>query len=161
MKKAIVGLILLLTLIISVISVSAAANGNLIAAKNNREITEEQKAELKAEVPESYEKVEKEIAKAVPVPRIFLMYTYDGKNIMWGTYGGGYFIGQDNLGKKAWGIYHGGIFAGFYDGDDFFVGKYSRGVWKAENLFDKKFSSGRYILFPLISPTAVTAEPIN
>jgi len=164
MKKTIIGVIVLLTLILGVISVSAAVaiNGkNAKSASLKEAITEEKKAELKAEIPESYEKVEKEIAEAVPIPRRFLMYTRDGKNIMWGTMGGGYFIGQDNLGKKAWGIYHGGVFAGFYDEDDFFVGKYRRGRWKAENLFNKKYSAGRYVLFPMIRPIAVSAEPLK
>ncbi len=163
MRKAIVGLILLLTLIISVVGVSAAsmkiAANKAVVNNEKGAITEEQKAELRAEVP-SYEKAEKTVTE-IARPRRFLMYTYDGKNIMWGTMGRGYFIGEDNKGKKAWGIYHGGVFAGFYDGDDFFVGKYNRGAWKAENLFGQKYTAGRYVLFPMITATAVSAEPLE
>jgi len=166
MKKAIMAIVLLLVLIVGIVGVSAAsmkvaANKNTANKAVLKEaITAEEKAELKAETPDSYEKVEKEIEKVV-IPRRFLMYTNDGKNIMWGTMGRGYFIGEDNLGNKAWGIYHGGTFAGFYDGNDFFVGKYNRGRWKAENLFNRNYSAGKYVLFPFLTAASISAQPIE
>jgi hypothetical protein len=76
---------------------------------------------------------------------------------MWGYVGNGFFVGQDNLGKRCWGIYGNGVFAGFYDGG-FFWGKYRNGNWKAEGLFGENCAHGKYILFP--TPTiepAITA----
>ena len=82
----------------------------------------------------------------------FLLYTHDGKHIMWGFVGNGYFVGQDNLGKRCWGIYGNGVFAGFYDGE-FFWGKYRCGNWKAIGLFGENYTHGKYILFPTITAT--------
>jgi len=87
----------------------------------------------------------------------FLLYTHDGKHIMWGFVGNGYFVGEDNLGKRCWGIYGKGVFAGFYDGE-FFWGKYRCGNWKAMGLFGENYTHGKYILFPEINlEPAITA----
>jgi hypothetical protein len=106
-------------------------------------------------VPGTYEEADSLICKRVR----FLLYTHDGKHIMWGFVGNGYFVGQDNLGKRCWGIYGNGVFAGFYDGD-FFWGKYRCGNWKATGLFGENYTHGKYILFPTtnIEPT-ITARP--
>jgi hypothetical protein len=108
---------------------------------------------LRESVPGTYEEADSLICKRVR----FLLYTHDGKHIMWGFVGDGYFVGQDNLGKRCWGIYGNGVFAGFYDGE-FFWGKYRCGNWKAEGLFGENYTHGKYILFPTPSITpAVTA----
>ena len=104
-------------------------------------------------VPSTFDETEAQLS----TQRIrFLLYTHDGKNIMWGFVGKGYFIGNDNNGKRCWGIYGNNVFAGFYDGK-FFWGRYRSGNWKAEGLFKLEYSSGKYILFP--SVTTVTTEP--
>ncbi len=99
--------------------------------------------ELKERVLETYEETDAQIITRVR----FLLYTHDGKHIMWGYVGNGYFVGQDNQGKNCWGIYGNGVFAGFYDGE-FFWGKYRCGNWKAIGLFGENYSFGKYILFP-------------
>jgi hypothetical protein len=104
--------------------------------------------DIKAMVPETYEETDAQICCRVR----FLIYTHDGKHIMWGYVGNGYFVGQDNLGKRCWGIYGNGIFAGFYDGE-FFWGKYRCGNWKAIGLFGENYSHGKYILFPTVTAT--------
>jgi hypothetical protein len=104
--------------------------------------------DLKAMVPETYEETDAQISLRVR----FLLYTHDGKHIMWGYVGNGYFVGQDNMGKRCWGIYGNGIFAGFYDGE-FFWGKYRCGNWKAIGLFDENYSHGKYMLFPTTTAT--------
>jgi hypothetical protein len=104
-------------------------------------------------VPSTFDETEAQLS----TQRIrFLLYTHDGKNIMWGFVGKGYFIGNDNNGKRCWGIYGNNVFAGFYDGK-FFWGRYRSGNWKAEGLFELDYSSGKYILFPSI--TTLTTEP--
>jgi len=111
---------------------------------------------LKELVPETYEEVEAEV---LPLPRRtrFLLYTHDGKHIMWGNVGNGRFFGQDNLGKRCWGIYGKGFFAGFYNGE-FFWGRYRDGNWKAEGLFGANYAHGEYILFPTVNiAPAITA----
>ena len=114
---------------------------------------------LKELVPETYEEVEAEV---LPLPRRtrFLMYTHDGKHIMWGYLGNGCFFGQDNLGKRCWGIYGKGIFGGFYGGG-FFWGRYRNGQWKAVYLFGEQYTHGEYILFPTISlePSLAAVAP--
>jgi hypothetical protein len=106
-------------------------------------------AKLEEIVPETYEATD----ALVSTRRTrFLLYTHDGKHIMWGYVGNGYFVGTDNLGKRCWGIYGNGVFAGFYDGD-FFWGRYRNGNWKAEGLFGLNYAHGKYILFP--SPSIV------
>jgi hypothetical protein len=104
--------------------------------------------DLKATVPETYEETDAQISRGVR----FLLYTHDGKHIMWGYVGNGYFVGQDNMGKRCWGIYGDGVFAGFYD-SEFFWGKYRCGNWKAIGLFGENYSHGKYILFPTITAT--------
>ena len=98
---------------------------------------------LRETVPETYEEADSLVCTRVR----FLLYTHDGEHIMWGFVGDGYFVGQDNLGKRCWGIYGNGVFAGFYDGE-FFWGKYRCGNWKAEGLFGEDYAYGKYILFP-------------
>ena len=105
--------------------------------------------ELKALVPDNYAETE---TRLPPQRTRFLLYTNDGKHIMWGYVGNGYFVGTDNLGKRCWGIYGNGVFAGFYDGE-FFWGRYRSGHWKAEGLFGLNYSRGKYILFPSPSVT--------
>jgi hypothetical protein len=108
---------------------------------------------LRESVPGTYEEADSLICKRVR----FLLYTHDGKHIMWGFVGDGYFVGQDNLDKRCWGIYGNGVFAGFYDGE-FFWGKYRCGNWKAEGLFGENYTHGKYILFPTTNITpAITA----
>jgi biopolymer transport protein ExbD len=114
-------------------------------------------AELEKTVPRTYEEAD---ARLVPTRTRFLMYTHDGKHIMWGWVGNGYFVGTDNMGKRCWGIYGNGVFAGFYDGD-FFWGRYRNGNWKAEGLFGEKYTYGKYVLFPIptLEPAITAAVP--
>jgi len=112
---------------------------------------------LRNAVPSSYEETD----ACVTIQRArFLLYTDDGKHIMWGFVGNGYFVGTDNLNKRCWGIYGKGVFAGFYDGE-FFWGKYRCGNWKAEGLFRLNHGYGKYILFPetTIKPAVTAVEP--
>jgi hypothetical protein len=102
--------------------------------------------ELKERVLETYEETNARITTRVR----FILYTHDGKHVMWGYVGNRYFVGQDNQDKNCWGIYGNGIFAGFYDGE-FFWGKYRCGNWKAIGLFGENYSFGKYILFPTTS----------
>jgi len=123
-----------------------------IDAVENLEETEVE--DLEESVPETYEETDSRICQRTR----FLLYTHDGKHIMWGFVGNGYFVGKDNLGKRCWGIYGKGIFAGFYDGE-FFWGKYRCGNWKAEGLFGENYTHGKYILFPEINiEPAITAN---
>jgi len=111
---------------------------------------------LEEMVPETYETTDALICQRTR----FLLYTCDGIHVMWGFVGDGYFVGQDNLGKRCWGIYGDGVFAGFYDGD-FFWGKYRCGNWKAEGLFGENYARGKYVLFPAtsITPAITATEP--
>ncbi len=165
MKKTFLSLVILAVLLLGMISVYAASmtteTNGLKEASINYELTGDEIAELKQDVPESYDVVEKKIAEIMPIPNRFLLWTNDGKHIMWGTYGGGYFRGVDNLGKKVWGIYHNGIFAGFYDGDAFFYGRYSNGSWMAHGLFGLRTARGRYVLFPSIQPLPIEPVPVD
>lgn len=102
---------------------------------------------LREAVPSTYEETDTRMSTQ---RTRFLLYTHDGKHIMWGFVGNGYFVGTDNLGKRCWGIYGKGVFAGFYDGG-FFWGKYRSGNWKAEGLFGMNYSHGKYVLFPAIT----------
>jgi hypothetical protein len=111
---------------------------------------------IRDEVPNTFEETEEKIS----IRRTrFLLYTNDGKYIMWGYVGNNHFVGTDNLGNRCWGIYGKGVFAGFYDGE-FFWGKYRSGSWKAEGLFGLNAAQGKYILFPTsdITPTVSAAE---
>ena len=102
-------------------------------------------------VPTTFEETDEKISTR---RTRFLLYTNDGKYIMWGYVGNNHFVGTDNLGNRCWGIYGKGVFAGFYDGE-FFWGKYRNGYWKAEGLFGLNSAQGKYILFPTpdITPT--------
>jgi hypothetical protein len=113
--------------------------------------------ELETLIPRTYEETDAQVA---PTRTRFLLYTHDGKHIMWGFVGNGYFVGTDNLGKRCWGIYGKGIFAGFYDGE-FFWGRYRNGNWKAEGLFGEKYTYGKYVLFPTptIEPAITAVAP--
>ena len=128
--------------------ISAADHIGLLLEKANT------KEELKALTPVTVDEAEQSI---YPIKRRFLMWTYDGTHIMWGTYGNGRFVGTDNLGKRCWGIYGKGIFAGFYAGE-FFWGKYNDGTWKAEYLFGLENSFGAYVLFP---PPTIAADSLG
>jgi hypothetical protein len=109
---------------------------------------------LRETVPTTYEETD---ARVFYQRTRFLLYTHDGKHVMWGFVGNGYFVGTDNLGKRCWGIYGKGVFAGFYS-DEFFWGRYRNGNWKAEGLFGLNYSHGKYILFPTADITpAITA----
>jgi hypothetical protein len=123
---------------------------------DDENLEETEVEDLKERVPETYEKTDALICQRTR----FLLYTHDGKHIMWGFVGNGYFVGQDNLGKRCWGIYGNGVFAGFYDGD-FFWGKYQSGNWKAEGLFGEDYTHGKYILFPTtnIEPAITATNP--
>jgi len=108
--------------------------------------------DLRELVPESYDETD---ARVVQRTR-FLLYTKDGKCILWGFVGNGHFVGTDNMGKRCWGIYGKGVFAGFYDGE-FFWGNYRCGNWKAQGLFGLNTASGKYILFS--TPTLIADVP--
>jgi hypothetical protein len=120
------------------------------------EVPEADLDSLRQLVPNSYDEVD---AQIVPIRVRFLLYTNDGKNIMWGYVGNGYFVGQDNLGNRCWGIYGKGVFAGFYDGE-FFWGKYNSGNWKATGLFGLNYAYGKYILFPTPDIQPAVAETL-
>ncbi len=99
---------------------------------------------------------EKEVTTMIDrlrVPKRFILWTHDGKNVMWGKYGNGYFTGKDNNGKKAWGIYYDGSFAGYYD-DHFFYGRYNDHRWKARGIFGMRSSYGGFKTFPFPRLTA-------
>jgi len=80
-------------------------------------------------------------------PQRFILWSHDGENVMWGTYGNGYFEGETSNGDEVWGIYQDHKFAGF-KGDDFFFGKLWNGRWVAEGLFSNGYEYGNYELFP-------------
>jgi hypothetical protein len=109
--------------------------------------------ELRKKIPATFE----EANAFIPARRNkYLMWTHDLAHVMWGVYGGGHFVGTDNLGKHAWGIYGNGYFAGFYD-EHFFWGKYSNTEWKAQGLFGMRSCYGRYTLAPI--PVLTSATP--
>jgi len=112
---------------------------------------------LRETVPRTYEETDAQVSSQ---RSRFLLFTHDGKNVMWGSVGNGHFVGTDHLGNRCWGIYGKGIFAGFYDGE-FFWGRYRSGNWKAEGLFGLNYSFGKYILFPTvaISPAITATNP--
>ena len=120
------------------------------------ELEETDVEDLEESVLGTYEETDSRICQRTR----FLLYTHDGKHIMWGFVGNGYFVGEDNLGKRCWGIYGKGVFAGFYDGE-FFWGKYRCGNWKAMGLFGENYTHGKYILFPKINlePAITAARP--
>jgi len=160
--SAIAGLMLAILMVNLVMAATLSLNTSISAVSSIEEANQDVSVVISAEQLEDTEQL-KELAPATieeaerniyPVRHRFLMWTNDGLHIMWGILGNGRFVGTDNLGKRCWGIYGKGVFAGFYDGD-FFWGKYSNGLWKAEYLFGLDNSCGSYLLFP--SP-AITSE---
>jgi hypothetical protein len=131
---------------------------NEIAEDGGREIDldaiKERVKELTEKIPETYSSTEELVH---PLKNRYLMYSHDGKHVMWGFYRNGFFVGKDNHGKLCWGIYGKNIFAGFYDGE-FFWGKYGRGFWKATGLFGERLTWGRYVLFPIRLPAIASVE---
>ena len=127
-------------------SVSVIADGASTSTIPNEveEKPEIDVARLRETVPKTYEETDAQLSTQ---RTRFLLYTHDGKHVMWGFVGNGYFVGKDNLGKRCWGIYGKGVFAGFYNGE-FFWGRYRSGNWKAVGLFGVNSSHGKYILFP-------------
>jgi hypothetical protein len=101
----------------------------------------------------------------------FILWTHDGKNVMWGQFGNGFFVGEDNNGKQAWGIYYKGTFMGFYDGEQFAGRYWGYGrmlAWKAEGLFGLDGTWGGGMTFPVYRPAVLErriqitqAEPVN
>jgi len=147
-KQYLVSTALVATLILGIMTVNAfddATNMNKISSKGVEK--------LKQSIPETFEKTD---ALITPIRNRFLLWTNDGKHIMWGFYGNGYFSGTDTLGKKSWGIYGKGVFAGFYDGN-FFYGMYRNNNWKAMYLFNEKITNGKFVTFPAIVPVTVAA----
>jgi hypothetical protein len=122
---------------------------------DSEELSEEEAEEL---IPETYEETlelieaeDQESEETMPpywnTTRRFILWTSDGVNVMWGEYGNGFFVGNDNNGEQAWGIYHKGLFMGFY-GDEKFVGRYRGFRWEAEGLFGLEDGQGGLIVFP-------------
>lgn len=116
----------------------------------------------------------------LPMPQIktgnFIMWTSDGKNLIWGTYSlriinpcnnsnycptnsepyySGTFKGKDNIGNKLKGSFLRNTFSGYFiDNSGDYVGKtffgsYENGRWKAQGLFGQKESAGEYKFFPM------------
>ena len=135
-------------------SVTADSSSTSTVPDRSDGLAEIEVENLRETVPRTYEETDTWVSSQ---RNRFLLYTHDGKHVMWGFVGNGYFVGTDNLGKRCWGIYGKGVFAGFYDGE-FFWGRYRSGNWKAEGLFGEKWAHGKYILFPTadIAP-AITA----
>lgn len=126
----------------------------LMAANEVEEQVKNDIDNLQETVPETYAETDALLSNC---RTRFLLYTHDGKHIIWGFVGNGYFVGQDNLGKRCWGIYGKGVFAGFYGGE-FFWGRYRSGSWKAQGLFNTNYTYGKYILFPTTNTdAAITA----
>lgn len=113
-------------------------------------------AEVREAMPTATGGFDESATSVYPVERRFILWTHDGVNVMWGTYGDGYFEGEDNSGAEIWGIYEDGAFAGFRDGE-LFYGNYWRGRWKAYNLYGNQ-AYGGFKLFP--SPWMVYGKPM-
>ena len=166
MKTNIFAIMLISIFLLSIISVAAfdykvtketKLNTKELKIKNLDKVNEDSIKEL---IPTELEA--KEITEAVKIPRRFILWTNDGKNVMWGKYGNGYFVGEDNNNKKAWGIYYKGSFAGFYDGH-LFYGKYRGHRWKAKGLFGMRSSCGEFRTFPypILTAEATSLHPIE
>ena len=136
---------------LSAVAVNADDALVTVVPEENGDLTNVDVDNLRELVPETYDETD---ARVVQRTR-FLLYTNDGKYVMWGFVGNGHFVGTDNMGKRCWGIYGKGVFAGFYDGE-FFWGNYRGGNWKAEGLFGLNCASGKYVLFPVPTLTADT-----
>ena len=110
--------------------------------------------EAKELIPKTYEEAKTKVQLAIETPNKFIFWTQNGKNVVWGEYGNGYFFGDDNNGKHMWGTFYKGWAVGFYD-DHYFIGKYwyknnNTNIWKwqAWSLFENgQVSNGRLILF--------------
>ncbi|HLC64662.1 MAG TPA: hypothetical protein VJI46_00895 [Candidatus Nanoarchaeia archaeon] len=114
------------------------------------------------EIPATYDET-LELIGLTHNPNRYLMWTFDGANVMWGIYRNGYFVGNDNYGKKAWGVYGTNpvimksspsivprfdTFKGYYEEKgNLFEGTIKGANWEAKNLFNRKVSSGRFITF--------------
>lgn len=142
---------------LSSVAVNADESSVSILPYEREELSNDAVDGLRDAVPDNYEEANARVSNR---RTRFLLYTNDGKHIMWGYVGNGHFVGTDNLGKRCWGIYGKGIFAGFYDGE-FFWGKYRCGNWKAEGLFGLNSAQGKYILFPTpdITPAITATTP--
>ena len=141
----------------SLVSVTADASSTSAVPDEGKEMSEIDIESLRETVPNTYMETDTRLS----TQRIrFLLYTHDGKHVMWGFVGNNYFVSTDNQGKRCWGIYGKGVFAGFYDGE-FFWGRYRDGNWKAEGLFGANYAHGEYILFPTadIAPAIISANP--
>ena len=136
---------------LSAIAVNANGGSMTVVPDENGDAANVDVENLRELVPESYDETD---ARLVQRTR-FLLYTKDGKYVMWGFVGNGHFVGTDNMGNRCWGIYGKGVFAGFYDGE-FFWGNYRSGNWKAQGLFGLNTANGKYILFPTPTLTADT-----
>ncbi len=138
-------------------SVTADNSSPSVVPDEVEEVPEIDVESLRETVPSTYEETD---AKLSALRTRFLLYTHDGKHVMWGFVGNGYFVGTDNLGNRCWGIYGNGVFAGLYDGE-FFWGRYRSGNWKAEGLFGANYAHGKYILFPTadIAPAITATNP--
>ena len=169
-KKICISLVVVALLLVGVIATSVVASSTGLA--NNTAVSKEAMEletvspdsivpedvdvldldveDLRQIVPDTYEEVDAQVS----ITRVrFLLYTDDGKHVMWGYVGNGYFVGEDNMDKRCWGIYGKGVFAGFYDGE-FFWGKYNSGNWRATGLFGLNCAQGKYILFPTANTDA-------
>jgi len=136
---------------LSAVAVNADDGAITVVADEIGELSNVDVASMRELVPETFEETDAQVVQRTR----FLLYTKDGKYVMWGFVGKGHFVGTDNMGKRCWGIYGKGVFAGFYDGE-FFWGNYRGGNWKSEGLFGLNSASGKYVLFPTPSLTADT-----
>ena len=137
---------------LTTVAVDADGTSVTVVPDETGEVPDVDVDNLRELVPDTFEETDGRVIQRTR----FLLYTNDGKYVMWGFVGNGHFVGTDNMGKRCWGIYGNGVFAGFYDGE-FFWGKYRCGNWKAEGLFGLNCGSGKYVLFP--SPSLTAAEP--
>jgi hypothetical protein len=141
MKKSL-GIVLVLGLMI--LAIAGATAYNIKGHHNQRNAAQPDIIQgLANQTPTIYSDAENALPSTAGK---FLIWTNDGEHIMWGKYGGGYFVGTDNNGKQAWGAYNKTRFAGVRDGVSF-TGKVSHGQWKAENLFGLNSTQGSIKLF--------------
>jgi len=135
------------------ISISRASPATTVSAEPLSKAVPDEVERLRRMMPEDLKKAESQVR---PLTNRYLMWTHNLKHIMWGYYRNGFFVGTDNHGKRSFGIYGNGFFAGFY-GEEFFWGRYRSGYWRAENLFGKEKTCGRYVT----APAPVTADTTN
>lgn len=146
--------IILAAMLVLIVPLVSAFDTNTATELSVREVRS--KDSLMEKIPETYEVAAKEMS-ILPVQKRFLLYSNDGKHVMWGELANGYFKGKDNHGKYTWGIYGNDVFAGFYDGK-FFWGRYRNGNWVAYGLFNMRSIRGKYIVFPTITTQLATAD---